>query len=207
MALNAVVLPAPLGPIRLVIVPGCTLKDTPASARTPPNSTWRFSTTSIYWSGGREAGLLRGWPALDAARLRTSFSAGTRPRGRHGVPVRGLRAQRPRAERRWRHAGQPERAVREVHPVDAHQRDDAREADRHQHEVGAAQLEREPPDGPARQPRGERRGGQGQPERPGKAQREQRGRIGADAEERRVAERELTRVAEQEIEAERQDRA
>src|SRR6266852_5488555 len=55
MALNAVVLPAPLGPMRLVIVPGCTLKDTPASARTPPNSTWRFSTTSIYWSGGREA--------------------------------------------------------------------------------------------------------------------------------------------------------
>src|SRR6058998_1597965 len=32
--------------MRLVIVPGCTLNDTPASATTPPNSTPRFSTTS-----------------------------------------------------------------------------------------------------------------------------------------------------------------
>src|SRR5712664_2153921 len=53
MALNAVVLPAPLGPMRLVIVPGRTLNDTPASATTPPNATRRFSTTSMLASSQR----------------------------------------------------------------------------------------------------------------------------------------------------------
>src|SRR5881398_1411728 len=47
MALNAVVFPAPFGPIRLVIVPGCTRNEIPASAMTPPNSTRRSDTSSI----------------------------------------------------------------------------------------------------------------------------------------------------------------
>jgi hypothetical protein len=41
MTLKAVVLPAPLGPIKLVIAPGFTSNDTPASALTPPNCTAR----------------------------------------------------------------------------------------------------------------------------------------------------------------------
>src|SRR3972149_4517397 len=44
MALNAVVLPAPFGPMTLVIVPGRTANETPPSALTPPNLTARSLT-------------------------------------------------------------------------------------------------------------------------------------------------------------------
>src|ERR1035437_2346676 len=37
MMLNRVVLPDPLGPMRAVMVPSCTLKEAPSTARTPPN--------------------------------------------------------------------------------------------------------------------------------------------------------------------------
>src|SRR3990172_7142396 len=46
MALNAVVLPAPFGPITLVIVPGRTANETPPRALTPPNLTARSFTAS-----------------------------------------------------------------------------------------------------------------------------------------------------------------
>src|SRR5262249_12329711 len=47
IALKAVVFPAPLGPMRLVIVPRWTRNAIPASAITPRNSTGRSETPSI----------------------------------------------------------------------------------------------------------------------------------------------------------------
>ena len=51
IALNAVVLPAPFGPMTLVIEPGRTSKDTLSSAVTPPNRTARSLTASIMVTG------------------------------------------------------------------------------------------------------------------------------------------------------------
>src|SRR2546426_896431 len=56
IALKAVVFPAPFGPITLVIVPGWTSKDTPASAATPPKLTARSRMVRVMTragSGGR----------------------------------------------------------------------------------------------------------------------------------------------------------
>src|SRR5919198_702099 len=48
MTLNKVVLPAPLGPIRAVIVPALTPRLAPSTARIPPN---RFTTSRTSSSG------------------------------------------------------------------------------------------------------------------------------------------------------------
>ena len=57
ITLKAVVFPAPFGPIRLVTVPGATVKLTPVSAATPPKRTVRSRasrvTTSSSAPGGR----------------------------------------------------------------------------------------------------------------------------------------------------------
>ena len=52
IVLNAVVLPAPFGPITLVMVPGRTSKETPSSAATPPNLTATSRTASIRSADG-----------------------------------------------------------------------------------------------------------------------------------------------------------
>jgi len=125
-------------------------------------------------------------------------------RREHEVVVGPLAAEGPGAEGRRGHAGEPERAVGQLHPVDAHQRDDAREADGDEDEVGAAELEGEAPDQPAGQ-RGQcDRAGERQPERPLEPERQERRGVGADAEEGGVAERELPGVAEEEVQRERQ---
>src|SRR2546427_11046776 len=97
MALNAVVLPAPLGPMTLVIEPGRTANDTPSSAVTPPKLTARSLTARVIGAesvsperteGGprktrrfegrsRVGGRTRGGRA--AARRRASATATTRP--------------------------------------------------------------------------------------------------------------------------------
>ena len=46
MVLNSEVLPAPLGPITVVMEPGCTRKPTPVSALMPPNASVIPSTSS-----------------------------------------------------------------------------------------------------------------------------------------------------------------
>jgi hypothetical protein len=47
--LNTVVLPAPLGPIRPVMLPAGTENETPSTTRAPPN----LRVTSVIWSIGR----------------------------------------------------------------------------------------------------------------------------------------------------------
>ena len=136
---------------------------------------------------------------------------GRHDRGQHQVVVRALGAQGPRGEPgqrdlHRRHARDAERPVGQVHPVHAHQRDAAREGDGQQHEVGAAQLEREPADDVARHA-GQRDGGQeAEPGRPLELHGQQGRGVGADPEEGGVAERELPGVAEQEVQAEREHR-
>src|SRR5438128_3638706 len=76
MALNAVVLPAPFGPMRLVIVPGCTRTEIPASATTPPHSTRRSSTISTLWACGATR-------LLERATLGPNRSRGPRYNRRH----------------------------------------------------------------------------------------------------------------------------
>ncbi|MOA17471.1 hypothetical protein D3C78_1377320 [compost metagenome] len=46
MVLNSDVLPAPFGPMTVVMVPGATLSPTPVSALTPPNAKVTPSTSS-----------------------------------------------------------------------------------------------------------------------------------------------------------------
>ena len=46
MVLNSDVLPAPLGPMTVVMDPGATRKPTPLSALTPPNANVTPSTSS-----------------------------------------------------------------------------------------------------------------------------------------------------------------
>src|SRR5437870_12725947 len=82
---------------------------------------------------------------------------------------------------------------------------DAGEADRDEHEVGAAEVERETADEPAGEAGRRDRARERQPEGPLEPEREQRGGVGADAEEGGVAERELTGVTEEEGQGQRQD--
>src|SRR5687767_13504186 len=98
MALKAVVLPAPLGPMRLVIEGGRTTNDTPARAVTPPNDTWRSSTTSI--SARRGAGPHR-------------------PRAGRGAG-RARRDRRDDAARQEEHEHDEDDAVREHLPLPGH---------------------------------------------------------------------------------------
>jgi hypothetical protein len=46
ITLNAVVLPAPFGPIRPTVSPGSTSNETPSSATMPPKRRVTFSTVS-----------------------------------------------------------------------------------------------------------------------------------------------------------------
>ena len=98
--------------------------------------------------------------------------------------------------------GMPERAVGQVHPVDADERDHTGEADGEQHEVGAAQLQREPADDAARQRRAARSAATSpiQGDHSSLTVRSA-ARIGADAEERGVPERELAGIAEEQVQA------
>src|SRR3989442_10592480 len=98
MALNAVVLPAPFGPMTLVIDPGRTANDTPSRAVPPPKLTARSLTERVIGAGpvspepigggprktrlfearSRAAGRTRA--GRGAARRRASATATTRPR-------------------------------------------------------------------------------------------------------------------------------
>src|SRR5690349_8490583 len=62
MRLKQVVLPAPLGPMRLTISPFCTVKETSATAAMPPKLFATLRTSSIGdlpcdWRGGRGSGI------------------------------------------------------------------------------------------------------------------------------------------------------
>ena len=85
IALNSVVLPAPLGPMRAVIVPSCTSNDTSLTAFSPPKA---METFSMERRGPSEClsfirGLLsteRPWPAR--RRRAAAPMPGRRPRRR-----------------------------------------------------------------------------------------------------------------------------
>src|SRR5262249_34513811 len=62
ITLKTVVLPAPLGPIRLTISPSSTSTSSPESARSPPNDSERCSTFSTD-PAGRPPSLGPGGPA------------------------------------------------------------------------------------------------------------------------------------------------
>lgn len=70
MQLNAVVFPAPFGPIRAVIDPFSTVKVTPSTALMPPKCLQRFFTSSMPVSS---CGLRRQWPATGRMPRRAPF--------------------------------------------------------------------------------------------------------------------------------------
>ena len=97
----------------------------------------------------------------------------------------------------WRHAGQPHGSLRQVGPVGGHEANHLGKSDGHQHEIGAAELQRQHAEEPARDA-GDKRPGRQRPERREPVLNTQETRsIGADAEERRVPEIELARGQEQ----------
>src|SRR5579875_148801 len=106
----------------------------------------------------------------------------------------------------------------ERHPVEGDEPHDLGEADRHNDEISAPNLERDPSDDPPGETGKNDAENEAQPGRMGidgereiigelelEAERDQGTRIGTDAEEAHLAEIELTRIAEEQIEAHRRD--
>ena len=110
------------------------------------------------------------------------------------------------------------RSLGQVDPVERHQAHDLGEADGHDDEVGAADLERDPADQPAEEPGHQDAGQQADPHRARRehegiavgdleveAERDERAGVSADAEEGDVAEAQLPGIAEQQVEAHGRD--
>src|SRR2546421_1838392 len=117
MTLNAVVLPAPFGPISPTISPSAAVNDTRSSATTPPNRLVTFSTERSAIGGST---LKRSGSAQNCGEAREA-SAQARARGRgararrlhpHGGGGRGSRRRRGRSDRQVARLQGPRRTAR-----------------------------------------------------------------------------------------------